>query len=240
MKFVVYLFIFSIFSPTFVVAATNSTRAKNQEPSFFKKYLPNTVELEVTNNVTTVDLKARPSIQAKKIPAENGLGAATNLLNVITISKMPYEEDIKEGWGFKWSPLMSFAFYNLEFDSDAAFFSETDFQVFRLSVGLGPEVNYTSSLATIYATAAPGVAQSWVSWSSPVGGGSMSNVNTNFALTVGAYKSISSNIMFRLFYSEVFEDKKVWNEAMDSSQGFEIPVDSVANSILGVSVGYRF
>ncbi len=44
----------------------------------------------------------------------------------------------------------------------------------------------------------------------------------------------------QVFVREILEDVQVWEEALDSSQGFNVPVKKVATATIGASVCYRF
>ncbi|MBO9665718.1 MAG: hypothetical protein J7501_02770, partial [Bdellovibrio sp.] len=85
-----------------------------------------------------------------------------------------------------------------------------------------------------------GLSYSWISWSSPLTGGEIYGFNGNLTGSVGFYNYISERLLFKLFARVVSEDKNIWNGALDASQGFDIPVEAVVNTMAGVSLGYVF
>lgn len=199
---------------------------------------PNTIVADVAQNQTEVQLKDRDSLTTQNRPISEA-GGISQLINAVSITTTP-PSDEPSGFQFKWTPIFTFAFNNLKFDSPAAYLSNTDFQIFRTSLGFGPEVSYKTGLGTVYFNLTPGVAYSWVSWSSPASGGEMNRTNLNLALSVGTFNYFTPRWVLRLFIKQVYEDTKVWNEALDSSQGFDVPVREVTNRVIGCSVGYVF
>lgn len=208
--------------------------------TFLKRsVIPNTVAFDIANNNTFVRLADRPTLTGTKKPSAT-LGEASRVTDAFTLTILRPPKSNGYKTSLNWVPAFTFAFQNVGFDSNAAFFEDSDFQLFRVSLGYGPELSWNTPAGTFYATLAPGVAYSWVSWSSPVSGGSMGRSNANLALSIGYHKYITKAWALRAFVREVIEDTAVWNEAMDSSQGFDIPVESVHNTIIGASVAYSF
>ena len=201
---------------------------------------PDTLSFDIATNRTFVELDQRETLVGRKQISGNFLGDAGQLVDSLTLTTLPRHTGENYKFIFRWVPTFSFAFNNIVFDTPSVFLSETDFQIFRVSLGIGPEFSLDTFLGTIYVSVAPGGAYSWVSWSSPVGGGSMARSNINWSTSFGYYKFITQNFALRVFIRQVVEDKGVWDEALDSSQGFNIPVKSVYNSIAGVSISYTF
>lgn len=201
--------------------------------------LPNSVALDFASNQSTVYLKERDPLKTEARPISEGAGELSRLFNAISITDIPGKNE-PLGFRFKWVPTFTFAFNNLRFTSEAAFVNETDFQIFRTSIGIGPEASYKFNWGAFYLSLAPGASYSWVSWSSPASGGSMARFNSNLAFSYGYFNYFSEDWAMRIFARQVLEDTEVWNEALDSSQGFDVPVESVSNMIVGLSIAYVF
>lgn len=203
-------------------------------------FLPNTVALELSENQTTIELRDRPTLKTKKSAVPGLLGEGGRLLDNLTITTLDPPERDDYVFGFRWVPAFTLAFYNMDITSNAALLSQTDFQLFRVSLGIGPELNFYMPFGTLYLGVAPGIAYSWLTWSSPVSGGSIGRSGVNAAATVGLYKYIGNHWSIRIFFKQILEDNHAWKAALDSSQGFEVPVKTVFNTIYGLSVGYSF
>ncbi len=211
-----------------------------KEKPFWGSLLFNSVSLDISDSRTQVNLQDRDSLATKNRPVDNSAGDLSRFINSISISKIP--ENSKETGAFQFEavPIFTFAFHNLIFDSPAAYLEQTHFQIFRTSVGYGPELTYNSDWGAFYSNLSPGIAYSWVSWSSPISGGSMAKSNLNLAMTVGYYRRFMKNWALKFFFKDVFEDKGVWKEALSSSQGFEVPVIQVNNLVSGFSLCWVF
>ncbi|MNJ92575.1 hypothetical protein D3C87_102480 [compost metagenome] len=203
-----------------------------------KSFLPNTIVFDIARNQSEIRLDGRESLTTENQPISSS-GDFSNVFNAISITSMPSHEE-SMGFRFEWTPVFTFAFNNLKFNNSAAFINDTDFQIFRTSLGIGPQLGYKTSLGTLYVNLTPGIAYSWVSWSSPASGGSMARTNGNLAFSVGYFNYFTPQWALRLFVKQVYEDTKVWNEALDSSQGFDIPVKEVINKVVGGSLCYVF
>jgi len=201
--------------------------------------LPNAVMLDISADQTRVDLDQRSSLVANN-RSVGGSGDISHFINSISVTNLaaPTSDEFK--FHFHWAPVFTFTFHDLNFNSDAAYLSDTDFQVFRTSLGYGPEISMNTALGVFYFDVTPGVAYSWVSWSSPVSGGSMAKSNFNLALSLGFYHYFSEHWALRLFVRDILEDTQVWKEALDSSQGFDVPVTRVSNWTYGLSVAWIF
>ncbi len=198
---------------------------------FLQEYVPNAFSLDIANNRTLISLQDRETLVTNNRSGGGILGG----ISATFVSKEP-----ASGYHFAWMPVFTFAFHRLNFDSPSVFLAETDFQVFRTSLGIGPEFSYGVSFGTFYANISPGIAYSWISWSSPLSGGSMGKSNLNFATTLGFYQLYRKQIVVKYYWRFINEDKLVWKEALDSSQGFPVPVTGVINSITGLSLAWIF
>lgn len=217
-----------------------SWTAHAQEKSFLSSFLPNTMALEASSNRTNVNLRDRDSLSTDNRSAGSFGGDFSRLGNSLSFTTLPRESGEDGQLSFQWVPVFTFAFHNLNFETPSVYLRETDFQVFRTSLGYGPELTWTTIAGSFYGNITPGVAYSWVSWSSPLSGGSMAKSNVNVALTLGYYKYFADNWAVRFFIRQVSEDVGVWKEALTSSQGFEVPAESVSNQIVGLSLCWVF
>lgn len=227
----------------FIALLTQSTFAfaKEENKSWFnlKSMLPNSVSYELTNDDVSIKLKDRPTLKVKTKEFSSDLGEVSRVASKITIKQIP---DIKGKQGFHllWSPMLSLAFYNFEVDSKSVFFPQTTFQFFRVMAGFGPELRYVHDIGIISLQVAPAATYSWVSWSSPVSGGSFAKSNFNIGATLNYIKPFAENWNFQIVSRYIYEDKDVWEEALSSSQGFKVPVKSVENTMIGIAVGYHW
>jgi hypothetical protein len=210
---------------------------KEEPESFVKRFLPNNVSYEFARDTVDIRLEDRPTLHIKTKVLSNNLGEASRLAAKISFSKVPKN---KEGFQFQWSPLVSLAFYNFEVESDSVFFKDTTFQFFRVIGGFGPEVKYTENWGTVSFLIAPAVNYSWVSWSSPVSGGSFAKSNFTAGAALNYQKPLSDRWYLQIFYKVLLEDETVWKEALTSSQGLEVPVKSVMDTVVGIAFGYRW
>lgn len=202
-------------------------------------FLPNSVGADLSQDQTDVALEERESLTGR--PASPG-GAESSLrhLGRISITRVSAPPTGRFRLSFAWVPVATFAFQNLRYDSSSAFITETKFQMFRTSLGIGPELRLNLAGGILAANLVPGAAYSWVSWSSPVSGGSMARPNVNLAASVGYERYLTRSIAIKAFGRRVWEDTGVWSEAFSSSQGFEVPVKSVATTTVGVTLSYVF
>jgi hypothetical protein len=220
------------------------TFALNARAETFKervqKYLPNTVALDLTSSFGHIQLQDRPELEVKRKEETGGISSVTKYLDALTLTVLnpPEKTDFNFHWQFV--PVFSFAFYNFQIDSTAAYFSDTDFQIFRIGAGIGPECTLDTSIGSFTAMLAPAITYSWLSWSSPASGGSMARSSMNIAIGLGYHKYIKKDWAVRFFVKAITEDDNVWNEAMDKSQGFDVPVIGVSSSIVGISLAYTF
>ncbi|MBO9666302.1 MAG: hypothetical protein J7501_05765 [Bdellovibrio sp.] len=203
-----------------------------------KEYLPNAVAIDLASNNTMVNLTNRESISSANASVSNSEGLG-KFASALSLSVAPSKNQ-GNGFGFKVGPELTFAFNNLRFKSDSALLDSTDFQLLRTSLGASPEVNYKTNLGTFYASLGLGLAYSWISWSSPASGDNISGFNLNFILSIGYYVYASENMLVKVYTRSITEDKNIWNKALDASQGFDVPVESVSNNIVGFSFAYVF
>lgn len=203
-----------------------------------RPYLPNAVSFDLAMNNTKVFLTDRDPIQSPNSSVSNNDGLG-RLANAISLSVAPSKSQDK-GFGMKTGPEATFAFNNLRFNSDAALLDNTDFQMFRTSLGVATEFSYKTAWGTLFASGGVGLAYSWISWSSPASGGGISGLNKNLILSFGYYTYLTDSILVKAFYRLISEDENVWNKALDASQGFDVPVESVSNQIVGASFAYTF
>lgn len=209
------------------------------EKSFLGNILVNSVSLDISDSRTKVNLRDRDSLATKNRPVGESSGNFSHFINSISLSKIP-ENTKDDGFHFQGTPIFTFAFHNLSFDSPAIYLQETNFQIFRTSAGYGPELTYNGLGGVFYSNLSAGVAYSWVSWSSPISGGSMAKSNLNLALTLGYYRRFLQNWAIKIFFKDVYEDTGVWKEALTSSQGFEVPVTQVHTLVSGISFCWVF
>lgn len=204
------------------------------------KYLPNTVALDLTTSSTFVGLQNREDLEIKRNQSDDGFSSVTKYIDAITLTIL--NPPTRTDFDFHWQivPVFSFAFFNFQVNSDAAYFSETDFQVFRIGAGAGPEGTLDTSFGSFSIMLAPAATYSWLSWSSPAAGGSMARPSLSWAAALTYHKYITPNWAIRFFIRSITEDDKVWNDALDYSQGFDIPVTDVSSSITGISLAYTF
>lgn len=206
------------------------------EESWYK-LLPNTFTVDMTKEQTVVLLHDRPTISTEPAGAEDSTSA--RYLGSVSITKL-YVPRQYLSQHFAWAliPSLNFAYNKVNFSEDYAFLRNTDFTMFRTSVGYGPEVNWMTPAGVFYAQVAPGIVFSSVSWSSPADGGRAQRTFWNVASSVGYYRHVGDHFGIRLFAKFIREDSKLWDIALDSSQGFNVPVDQVSEQIVGFSLIY--
>ncbi len=215
MKYLGALLVLLLMVPGYVIADTQ-----------ISSYLPNSLSFEVANKRTHVQLGLGERIEADNRATTGDSGGLSQLGNSLSLTKMSLESKT-QSFSLDWTPIATFAFANLKFHVPTLFLDQTDYQLFRVSIGYGPELTWYSGYGNFYANVSPGLAYSWLAWSSPLSGGSMAKNNINLALSVGYYKYLAQNWALRFVVSEVFEDTQVWKEALSSSQGFSVPTDRV-------------
>lgn len=223
-----------------LLIAFSSSGALAREKSLISSFLPNTLAIEASSNRTNVSLRDRDPLNTANRSAGSFGGDLSRLGNSLSFTTLPREAGEDGKFLFQWVPVFTFAFHNVNFDTPAVYLRETDFQVFRTSLGYGPEVSVKTVAGSFYGNISPGLAYSWVSWSSPLSGGSMAKSNFNIALTLGYYKYFADDWAVRFFIRQVSEDVGVWKEALTSSQSFEVPAESVTNQIVGLSLCWVF
>jgi hypothetical protein len=219
-------------------SAIAAQKAESTPESGLQTLIPNSINYEITSDDVLIRLKDRPSLHVKTKELSDGLGGLSRLGANITLGRT--SRDFEQGLHFVWSPFFSLAFYNFEIDSKSVFFPNTDFQFFRVMAGFGPQLRLTDTWGTLSLLIAPAANYSWVSWSSPVSGGSFAKSNFNIGSTLNYLKPLNDKWNFQAFVKVVMEDSKVWKEAMSSSQGFEVPVQSVVNTVVGIAFGYSW
>lgn len=212
---------------------------EEKKESYFKSLLPNNINYEATNDQVSIHLDDRPTLHIRTKQLTSSLGDASRFASKISFSKTP--DYNHKGFKLLWSPIFSLAFYNFEVDTDSVFFKDTTFQLFRVVGGMGPELRYIfTNNHTFSFLIAPAANYSWVSWSSPVSGGSFAKANFTGAATLSYIMPFKERWNFTLFSKALLEDTKVWKEALTSSQGLEVPVKSVINYTTGIAIGYRW
>ncbi|WP_413584590.1 hypothetical protein [Bdellovibrio sp. HCB274] len=222
----------------FLIISQTTFAAESSLTEKISGYLPNAVSMDLAMNETSVFLVDRDTIKSPNSSVSNSEGIGS-LANAISLSMAPSKNRDK-GFGTKISPEVTFAFNNLRFNSAAVLLDSTDFQILRTSLGVSAELNYKMDIGTIYTSIGLGGSYSWISWSSPASGGAISGVNKNFTLGAGYYTYLTETLLVKLFARFISEDDNVWNKALDTSQGFDVPVQAVVNTLAGVSLAYTF
>jgi hypothetical protein len=202
--------------------------------------IPNTIAIDASQSETNVSLKDGDPLNVQRHRAGDTLGPATQIIDSVTLTVLHPPDSKEERAHYAIVPILSVAFFNFGIESKAAYFRETDFQVFRTSFGIGPEMTIDVKIGTFTLALAPGVSYSWMSWSSPVSGGELQQPNANIAISCGYYKYFGQHWAVRGFLRAVREDVALWDKALDRSQGFDIPVDAVGTTTYGASIAYSF
>lgn len=226
-----WLFLVSFFFSSFAVAENEVN---------WRSLLVNSLSIDVSDSRTKVDLQDRVSLATKNKPVGSQSGGISQFVNTISFTKIPEVAAEEGSFHLSGAPIFTFAFNNLNFDSPAVHLDQTDFQIFRTSVGYGPELTYKKFGGIFYANVSAGAAYSWISWSSPLSGGSMAKSNFNVAGTFGYYRRFLKSWAFKFFVKDIYEDAGVWKEALSSSQGFAVPVTQVNNVVSGMSFCWLF
>ncbi|MNK07417.1 hypothetical protein D3C87_253310 [compost metagenome] len=144
------------------------------------------------------------------------------------------------GWNFQWTPVLSLAHNQVDFSSAAYAGSSADFQYLRTSIGMGPELAWTSLIGTFYTNLVPELTYSWGSWSSSGQRGDVSQADWNVALTAGYFKYVTRDWIVRVFVRQSFEGTEVWNKTVTAMSNSDLRVEKVSNSLAAVSVAYVF
>lgn len=205
-----------------------------------KSFAPNTVSYDLSSENTVVFLKDRPALATTNLGAPtNSQSAFFNFTNGFGLTRSPVKTTSGE-IDCNWVPVFTVAFHNLKYTSSMAFLDETDFQVFRTSLGIGPELGYQYGNSRYSINLSPGVSYSWISYSSPASGGSVGRTNLNLALSLIYDYTFLNNITGRFYIRKIAEDTSVWKETLSSSQGFDIPVTRVISTVTGFSLLWRW
>jgi len=191
---------------------------------------------DIANEDTSVYLVDREKLRTKNLGLKGGSSQFSFLTNGFSLTRLPDAHNIGV-WELDWIPSFSIAFHNLTYESSTAFLDQTDFQLFRTSLGFGPELSYQTSLGRFAGSVTPGIAYSWISYSSPVSGGSVGRSNLNLSFSLLYTLEIAHNLALRMFFKEIVEDTQVWRASISASQGFDIPVKQVLNTVTGFSIG---
>lgn len=201
-----------------------------------KAFAPDTVTYDISNENTVVSLKDRPKLTTTNLGSPNNDGNPLfSLTNSFGLTKNP--SSIPSGdFALNWVPLFTVAFHNLKYNSSMAFLDDTDFQVLRFSLGMGPELSYQYGNNRYSMNLTPGIAYSWISYSSPVSGGSVGRTNLNLAASLIYSYSFLKNMAVRAYIREIIEDTSVWKDSLSASQGFDIPVTQVVSTVTGLSL----
>jgi hypothetical protein len=207
--------------------------------SRLRESLPNFVGIDVTTETTSVALRDRDSISTEPHAADSGFSEFTKYFGSISFSRMLLKNEISDDKiFFTFNPIVNFAYNRINFEQNYAFLRTSDFNLFRVSVGYGRPLNWASGAGLFYAQIAPGIIFSSVSWSSPVNGGQEDRTFWNMSGTVGFYRQIKKHFALRIFAKYIREDAQLWDIALDRSQGFDVPVESVDERIIGFSLCY--
>lgn len=225
---------------SFVATSASATEGTNLS-TIALAVIPDTFAINATNDSTVVQLDHRESLTTQNQPIEGKFGEASKAFGSMSLTKLKkYGASENPHFYLSWSPSFTFAYHQLQFETPSAFLSQTDFRIFRTSLGFGPELNLATYIGTFFAGVSPGMAYSWISYSSPVSGGALAKPNLNLTASIGYHKYVTNDWAVRFFANQVFEDKELWREALNSSQGFEVPVTDVYNVNVGASVCYTF
>lgn len=224
-----------------VYAPTDQSMLKFSYRQWLAYMLPNSMSVDSSHEETKVSLYNREPIRSKDEPVDDNFGSFSRYLGSVGFTNLlPPNRSRTSHWFFRFAPALNFGYHKLHFNSPAAFFSESDFKIFRIGAGLGPEIAWQTMFGNFYASVTPGAAYSFVDYSSPVAGGSISRNSINLTLSAGYYFYFTGKWAFRISYRNISEDKKAWNEVLDRSQGFDIPVDQVHQTIVSTSICYYF
>lgn len=212
---------------------------EEKRESYFKTLFPNNINYEATSDQLSIHLDDRPTLHIRTKQLSNNLGDVSRFASQISFSRTPdYDQ---KGFKLLWSPILSIAFYNFEVDTNSVFFKDTTFQLFRIVGGVGPELRYIfKNKSTFSFLIVPAANYSWMSWSSPVSGGSFAKANFTGAAALRYIIPFNERWSFAFFSKALLEETKVWKEALTSSQGLEVPVKSVINYTAGIALGYRW
>jgi hypothetical protein len=232
-------------APPYRVGASELSSLKAPWSVQFKYWLadliPNTVTADAANDRTAVYLADRDPLYGDVKPSKGWLGDVSRFLGNFSVTNLlPPRSYPVIDFHFRFTPLLTFAYHDIHIDDPAAYLDKTDFHLSRLSYGLGPEIAIESALGVFYVDLIPGAAYSWLAWSSPVDGGNASRVDLALSVGLGYYRYFTNRIAVRVFFRQTTENSKLWNEGLDSSQGFDVPVESVSQLVGGFSLCYYF
>lgn len=160
----------------FLFSLSTFVNAKTSWKESAIKSLPNAIMYDIANEDTSVYLVDREKLRTKNLGLKGGSSQFSFLTNGFSLTRLPDAHNIGV-WELDWIPSFSIAFHNLTYESSTAFLDQTDFQLFRTSLGFGPELSYQTSLGRFAGNVTPGIAYSWISYSSPVSGGSVGRSN---------------------------------------------------------------
>lgn len=191
---------------------------------------PNAAAIDFLNNKTFVYL-----VDRETLTTSNKSGAG--VLGAFSVTTLNHEDP---GFNFHWRPVFSLASHRAIFNTPAVFLSQTDFHLFGLFGGIGPEIGYTGFLGTVSLGISFGYGYNYVSWSSPLSGGSMGRYSGKSTVTISYYKYLADKWAVQWSVRAITEDAEVWSEALKSSQGFPVPVESVSNNLSGISIIRNF
>lgn len=211
-------------------------KAKENELDSNLEFLPNSLSYQSAQSATELSLSENQKLNVKT--KTFGSNEVTQLTSRLQFKKVRLES--KKFFDVSWGPSGSFAYYPFAIDSSDVFFSETDFQFMRVLLGYGPEARFNFKFGSLSFNASPGIQYSWVSWSSPISGGSFNRFETSLLGSVQFLKPLTKNVFLQIFSEWVIEDTLTWEKAMTSSQGFSVDVRQVNSTTLGVSIGYNW
>jgi hypothetical protein len=229
-----------IFFHFFLILGSAMAADEASLSSVIKSAMPNTLGVIASGDTTVVNLESREPLKTQNQAIDNGLGEASKVFGSFSLNRLTKFDTSGTHFLLRWVPAFTFAYHQLQFESPSAFLSQTDFRMFRTSLGYGPELDLVTQVGTFYLSLSPGLAYSWLSWSSPVSGGALNAPNLNLTAGAGFQTYFTKSWAIRIFANQVFEDKELWKEALESSQGFEVPVTNVYNLNVGTSLCYTF
>ncbi len=223
-----------------ITPETQSLRDKFTAKTFFNEYvhlLPNTVFLNFASYHPTVDAGG-VQYQGKEAPGQ-GLGDdMLRYFSALSLAGLERERFNTRGhFIFNFVPTAIISQKEIVLPNYSSV-NDTSFHRWYLSGGYGIEGGYMGRFGLLYLDVIPMFTWSRIKYDNPFAEGAVSRTSLQVMTELGYSYFFTNHLIGRIYFRNVGEDNRLWNEALSEAAGSPQITSSVSSGFTGISIGY--
>ncbi len=221
------------------------------KPTFWERMMRSLTGL--VPNTLTFDLQAANSFELEfengaiadgEYQASSGFfGEALKIISSFGLTSLrPYKARKQIGFVFRFVPLFQVGYGTLRFKNLTGF-DETNFDWYKLNVGIGPQLGLESHIGYFYLNFIPAYNYSYIDYDVPrsdAGDGSVSAGRLIGAVEVGYSLFATRRLNLSIFAKTVFASPNIWTTAFENATNTDIILNEARDRRVGISLGFYF